>query len=161
PQPLFKLVNDISRTVNQISVSLRPAILDDLGIAAALEWQVCTFEELTGLACLLTVTPTDMDPDQETAIVIYRILQESLTNIMRHAQATKVDIAVSETGGLITIVIKDDGQGIAHHKNNGGDSFGLIGMRERVNYLGGRFEISGSPGKGTTVTAVIPNSRER
>lgn len=157
---VIELVNNISGTVDKISTSLRPAILDDLGLNAALEWQVGVFKELSGLSCTLDMPSGDLEPAQGAAIVIFRVLQESLTNIMRHARASQVAIMLTEANDWITLSIRDDGIGITNRQRTGSDSFGLVGMHERIQALGGRFEITGSPGVGTKVTAVIPKSNE-
>lgn len=151
-----ELVDTAIQTVKRISAELRPGVLDDLGIAAALEWQVAEFEKLTGIRCEFSSNPKDiiLDPDHSTAI--FRIFQETLTNVVRHANATKVKASLKKEAGRIVLRIRDNGTGIEKKQISDPGAFGLIGMRERARFWGGELRISGTPGKGTTVAVSIP-----
>jgi PAS domain S-box-containing protein len=142
-------------SVRRISSELRPLVLDDLGFAAAAHWYVDQFAKRTGLPVELHLP--DRDPEQGGAIAtaLFRILQESLTNVARHARATKVDVAVSHQNGEWRMNICDDGQGFTQQtgKRLG---IGLVGMRERVQILGGRFFVTTTPGSGSSIALVIP-----
>ena len=151
-----ELVDTAIQTVKRISVELRPGVLDDLGITAALEWQAAEFEELTGIRCEFSSNHKDivLDPDRST--VIFRIFQETLTNVVRHANATKLKANLKKEAGRIVLRVRDNGIGIEKKQISDPGAFGLIGMRERAHFLGGEVRISGTPGKGTTVAVSIP-----
>lgn len=153
---MYELVDTAIQTVKRISVELRPGVLDDLGIAAALEWQAAEFEKLTGIRCEFSSNRKDiiLDPDRSTAI--FRIFQETLTNVVRHANATKLKASLKKEAGRIVLRIRDNGIGIEKKQISDPGAFGLIGMRERAHFLGGEVRISGTPGKGTTVAVSIP-----
>ena len=146
------------QTVKRISTELRPGLLDDLGIAAALEWQAEEFKERTGIQCEITVKPEDISLDRNRSTTIFRIFQETMTNVVRHANATKVKIDLKQNGGELTLRVKDDGKGITDKQIASPNSIGLIGMKERVTFLGGRLKIAGGKHKGTTVTVSLPLS---
>jgi len=157
---MSKLVDTTIQTVKRIAAELRPGVLDDLGIAAAIEWQAGEFEKLAEIKCEFSSNPRDIILDQERSIVIFRIFQEILTNIILHAKATRVRISLKEEGGSIVLKVRDNGRGISNKQISDPKAFGLIGMRERVRPWGGEIKISGSPGKGTTVMATIPRVSE-
>ncbi len=147
------------RSVQRISAELRPGVLDDLGLAAALEWQSQEFQERTDIACRLAVGLDDeaalgLDPDLTTAL--FRIVQESLTNIARHAQATAVQISLARRDNQLRLVIRDNGKGITPAQVSDPKSLGLIGMRERLHPWQGELIIEGYPGAGTTLTVTVP-----
>jgi signal transduction histidine kinase len=157
---MSKLVDTTIQTVKRIATELRPGVLDDLGIAAAIEWQAGEFEKLAEIKCEFSSNPRDIILDQERSIVIFRIFQEILTNIILHAKATKVKISLKEEGSSIVLKVRDNGKGISSKQISDSKAFGLIGMRERVHPWGGEIKISGAPGKGTTVVASIPRVSE-
>ncbi len=146
--------------VQRIATELRPAVLDSLGLCAAIEWQAKEFESRTGIDCATTLPEVDpgLDPDRSTAL--FRILQESLTNVARHADATKVEIALARQDAQITLSVQDNGRAIPAAKLEDPHSAGLLGMRERASLLGGECHISGSPGRGTRVEARLPRAPE-
>jgi len=150
---------ELVKTVRRISTDLRPGILDDLGLIAAIEWQTEDFEARTGIQCSFEskVGPEDLEPGH--AIVIFRILQEALTNVARHAGARRVGIELKKDAGGIHLRIEDDGVGITPEKILDPRSLGLAGLRERARLLGGEVEIRGGPGKGTTVELRIPEKK--
>ncbi len=143
------------KSVRQIINDLRPNVLD-LGLSAAVEWQVREFRRRTDIECELTETPQDMQVGDSTATALFRILQESLTNVVRHAHASRVRIELRADGDWITMVVADNGVGIQHSGRNKAGSFGLVGVEERVKMLGGMFYVSGTPGVGTLVRVSIP-----
>jgi PAS domain S-box-containing protein len=150
------LIDETVHSVRRISAELRPSILDDLGLSAALEWQLEEFRARTGIDCVLTsrLGPKTLDPDRATAL--FRIFQEALTNVARHASASRVTVTIEETEDSLTLAIQDNGRGIRAEELGQPQSFGLLGMRERVHLLEGDIEIRGVPGEGTYVVVRIP-----
>jgi len=157
---MSKLVDTTIQTVKRIAAELRPGVLDDLGIAAAIEWQAGEFEKLAEIKYEFSSNPRDIILDQERSIVIFRIFQEILTNIILHAKATRVRIIIKKESDSIMLKVKDNGKGINNKQISDPKAFGLIGMRERVRPWEGEIKISGAPGKGTTVAVIIPLSSE-
>jgi len=152
-------VSKIIQTVKRISTELRPGVLDDLGLTAAVEWQVQQFQERTRIKCELTAGE-DINLDRDLTTGIFRILQEALTNVARHANATKVKVNLKERDGLLVLQVSDNGKGITKKQIAHPKSFGLIGMRERAHSWSGNVKIDGTSGKGTTVTVSIPLNRK-
>jgi PAS domain S-box-containing protein len=152
---MSKLIDLNIQTVKRISAELRPGLLDDLGVTAALEWQAEEFEERTGIKCELSVQPDDIALDRDLSTAIFRIFQETLTNVLRHARAKKVRVSLKKKGKELFFQVRDDGKGISEKQISSPKSIGLIGMRERVHFHGGRMDITGSKDKGTTVTVYI------
>jgi len=148
-------------SVRRISMDLRPALLDQLGLVAAIEWQTQDFERRTGISCSLEIEPGMSIRNKDLSTTIFRVFQETLTNITRHAKATKVDVHMRTTNGSISLAVMDNGIGIPSDEVINPRSFGLIGMRERVSDWGGYVQISGSMGKGTTVKLNIPMKGRR
>lgn len=143
------------QAVQRISSQLRPGVLDNLGLAAAVEWQVQEFRERSGLECAAAINE-DVSLGQNRSIAVYRILQEALTNIMRYAEATRVTIDLKRNGEMLVLEVRDNGKGITEEQLGDPKSFGIIGMRERAHSLGGNVDFRGRPGRGTTVTLTIP-----
>lgn len=158
-QSMSELVDMTIGTVKRIITDLRPGLLDDLGLEAAIEWQVEEFEKRTGIKCeaRLDIEERILDPERSTAI--FRILQGTLTNVLRHSKATEVKISLTERDGQVVLVTSDDGKGITKKQISNPRSFGLMGIRERAHVFGGDMEIVGARGKGTTVTVSIPIER--
>ncbi|HYD97010.1 MAG TPA: CHASE domain-containing protein [Noviherbaspirillum sp.] len=156
---LLDQVDGVMRSVRAIINHLRPSVLD-LGLHAAIEWQVNQFRQRCAVACSLEIEGTDIDEvlEEEVATSVFRILQEALTNIARHARATQVDIRLRLLDAALEATISDNGIGALPHMLNKPASFGLMGMRERVFALGGEFSIEGAPGKGTTLRISIPTA---
>ncbi|HSV84957.1 MAG TPA: GAF domain-containing protein [Levilinea sp.] len=144
------------KTVRRISTELRPGMLDDLGLAASIEWQARDFEKRTGIVCEVSVPAEDLLLGRAQSIALFRIFQESLTNIVRHASAQHIEVALTRTPEGLTLQVHDDGRGIQKQEIAGLHSLGLLGMRERAKRLGGTFDIQGVPGDGTIVTVSIP-----
>jgi PAS domain S-box-containing protein len=149
-------VDIIIGTVRKIATELRPPVLDDLGLEAAVEWQVREFEKRTGIKCRFTgsLKHVDLGPDRATAV--FRIFQETLTNIVRHAGATQVNIQLREEGDKLVLEVQDNGRGMSGRELSGTRSLGLLGMRERATMLDGEVNIIGRQGRGTTVGVRIP-----
>jgi len=153
---MVKQVESILETVKKISRDLRPGILDDLGLPTAIEWQAKQFHERTGIPCRVALFPRDMEIDPERSTAIFRIFQEALTNVVRHARATDVKAALENRDGLLTLEVRDNGRGITQVQVSGSKSLGLIGIRERVRQLNGDVLIEGSPSAGTVIRVAIP-----
>lgn len=159
---MLNLINMTIQSVRRISSELRPGLLDDFGLSAAIEWQLEEFGKRTDLDCHMVSEPEDIVPDQDCSIALYRIFQETLTNIARHAHATRVEVSLKERQEKVELRVYDNGKGIPENQLSTGKSLGLIGMRERVLSLNGDLAINSAPNEGTTVTASIPirNSRK-
>ena len=155
---MSKLIDMNIQTVQKISSELRPGLLDVLGLAAALEWQIKEFHERTGIKCTLKVKPPDISADKEITTTIFRIFQETLTNVARHAHAGSVTVKLEDKADRIVLLVKDNGRGITDRQISSFSSIGLMGMRERVSFLGGEINIKGAKDKGTTVSVVLPIS---
>ena len=147
-------------TVQRIATELRPVILDSLGLPAAVEWQTEDFARRTGIVCRARAAAGDTRLARDRATAIFRILQESLTNIARHAHASEVEVEFTEAGGVATLTVRDNGAGIGRAQTDDPHSIGLLGMRERALAFGGAVEISGAPGAGTTVIVRLPIESE-
>jgi signal transduction histidine kinase len=145
------------QTVRRIAEELRPSVLDHLGLAAALEWQGHDFQHRTGIKCDVQTNLADRMLDQALSTALFRIFQETLTNIIRHAGATQVMVQLKETDSRVSLQVRDNGQGITRMEISNAKSLGLLGMRERAALLGGTFKIGRIPrGQGTQVTVVMP-----
>ena len=153
---ITKQIDVMIKTVRRIATELRPGMLDDLGLAASIEWQVRDFEKRTGIKCDVSVPEKDFPLTRAQSVALFRILQESLTNVSRHANAQHIDIKLDATHELVTLEVHDNGRGIRAHEIVGLHSLGLLGMRERAQHLGGIFDIHALPGDGTLVTVSFP-----
>jgi PAS domain S-box-containing protein len=158
---IVKLADETIRAVRRISTELRPGILDDLGVVAAVDWAAEEFEDRTGTKCQLDLPQDDIVIDRERATALFRILQETLTNIARHASATQVNVRLAEEDGGLILEVHDNGKGIREEELSAGRSLGILGMRERAVLLGGELAISGAPGNGTTIRVRIPGTYHR
>lgn len=143
-------------SVRRISSELRPPVLDRLGLAAALDWLARDCEAKGGPAILLDVTGLEEPLEALVSTTVFRVVQEALTNVVRHADATQVTVHLAQSGGTLALTIHDDGKGIDPAAAEGPRSLGILGMRERVRLLGGTFGVEGAPGEGTTVKVVVP-----
>jgi PAS domain S-box-containing protein len=154
-----ELIDETISRARRICSELRPGVLDDLGLEAAVEWQGQEFERRTGVRCEVVSTlqpPPPLDRDLSTAL--FRILQESLTNVARHAEATRVRVALRQEGGRIVLEVSDDGRGTGAPPA-GRRPLGVLGMRERARRLGGTLNITSADGRGTVVQVSIPLAR--
>ncbi len=153
---MLKLVGSIIQSVRRISTELRPGMLDDLGLVAAIEWQTQEFQARTGISCQFTSNLGDRKLDRELATAVFRIFQETLTNVARHAKATRVNIILRPKAHSLILTVRDNGKGITEREIADRKSLGILGMGERALLLGGEVAIMGLPGKGTTVTVEVP-----
>lgn len=149
------------QTVRKISTDLRPSILDNAGLWAALEWQAQVFREMVGIPCELDMRVDDVALDRDQASAIFRIFQEALTNAARHAEATRVRVKVRADDKEVVIEISDNGKGITPPDMLKEKSWGVMGMRERARSYGGELAIGSAPGQGTTITLYMPLRRAK
>lgn len=156
--PMMELIESTINTVRRISSDLRPRFLDDLGLIAAVEWQLQQFQSRTGIDCNCetALDKWDLDPDRATAV--FRIFQEILTNVLRHAQATRVHVEILKDSDAVVLEVRDNGRGITESEKTNRRSLGLLGMRERALLFGGEIVITGAPGKGTRVSVKVPTN---
>jgi len=153
--------DELIAATRRISADLRPGVLDAFGLVAAFEWQVQDFSERTGTRCDFTSNIGLAKLDRDTSTALFRVLQEGLTNVARHANATHVDVKLElytrdDGGDELRLEVRDDGRGVTPEHANGAHSLGLLGVRERARRLGGFAVITGEPGKGTLLRVSIP-----
>ena len=142
--------------VRRIASELRPSVLDDLGLAVAIRWHARQFQDRTGIVVNCDCPLDDDNLNQEQLTAVFRIFQEALTNILRHAQATRVDVTIVARAGAFILAIRDNGRGITEDEKSGPQAIGLLGMRERAHLIGAEIEITGVKGEGTVVTVRLP-----
>jgi|CXWL01.1.fsa_nt_gi signal transduction histidine kinase len=150
-----ELVDAAAQSARRIALALRPPVLDS-GIVETARWQAREFERHTGIHCKVSSNVAECDPGRAQTTALFRILQEALTNIAKHAGATEVDIQLFADGAEVTLEIRDNGKGLPETQTARPDAFGLRGMTERARVHGGWVEFSSQPGKGTTVMAAVP-----
>ena len=153
------MVDKAMTAARNLAHSLRPGYLDSFGIVAAIEMEAGEFEQRTGIKCLLSHNDEEVEIDlhPDASIALFRIFQESLTNIMKHAQATEVRILIQNSPQCIELTISDNGRGFSHEARLKPRSFGLRGIQERVAHFGGQVTFSSAPGQGTTVSVIVPH----
>jgi PAS domain S-box-containing protein len=151
-----RTANRIIRTVRRIATELRPGILDELGVGPAIEWMAKDFRDRTGIPCKVSLQRVDNIANTVRDTAIFRIVQEALTNIMRHAAASLVGVTLKRKADTVILEVRDNGVGILEGQSLGTMSLGLIGIRERVRLLEGEVAISGKPGRGTLVRVIFP-----
>jgi len=151
------MVKETILSVQRLTSQLRPQIIDDLGLEAAIDWYTNDFTRRNSVKIFRDIDP-DLSISSEASLTVFRIMQESLTNISRHSKADRVDIGLLKTGDNIYFTISDNGIGINEQKINSKNSFGIIGMRERVASFGGTFEIKRGIEKGTTIKIIFPST---
>lgn len=162
PDPLLTdavtLADTGFQAVRRVISDLRPSVLDQLGVWAALEWYSGQIEKRSKLQCLCTIdeTAAAIEPGPQSAIMLFRIVQEALTNAVRHARASKVSVRVGTRNESLIVTVQDDGSGIDPDRQANRESWGITGMGERARYFGGEVTISGEAGKGTCVTLLMP-----
>jgi signal transduction histidine kinase len=155
-ESMLALVDMTMQTLKRIYMDLRPGMLDHLGLTVAIGWQAEDFQKRTGIPCKVTLDPEDIALDPDLSTTVFRIFQEALTNILRHAEATRISVRLKATGEQLELVVKDNGKGITEEQLTKPDSFGILGIKERVYHWGGDVKIAGKKGKGTTVTVHLP-----
>jgi PAS domain S-box-containing protein len=158
---IARLAHAAIQSVRRIASELRPSVLDDLGLMEAIEWQARQFQVRSGIDCTFDNHAAGVNFTQEQSTALFRILQESLTNILRHAEATRVLIATGTEEGGFVLKIQDNGRGISEEQSSSAGSLGLLGMRERAEEIGGTIEIAPAGGGGTTVIVRLINRRTR
>ncbi len=151
-----KAINSSINTVRKISSDLRPKLLDDLGLQAAIKWHARKLKDHGGIECNTSLDFSENHINKTHAITVFRIVQEAITNVVRHANATRVDVTLKEYSDNLLINVNDNGTGITKEQISSPGSLGLIGLRERVRLCKGKIKISGAPDQGTTVSVSIP-----
>jgi signal transduction histidine kinase len=155
-EAMMATIDETVVTVRRIATELRPGVLDDLGLVAAMEWQTADFERRSGIRCTIRAPIDDQLIEPSVSTTMFRILQESLTNVARHSGASSVTVTLEHADESLVLEIRDNGVGIRTPETVNVRSIGLVGMRERAQLVGGEFRISGSSGSGTTVRVQIP-----
>jgi signal transduction histidine kinase len=160
-QAMSDFIDEVIQSLRPLILELRPGLLDDLGLVAAIEWQLGEFKLRTGIDhTFIPKLEDESELDIERKTALFRIFQETLTNVARHAQATTVIVTLekSEAAGEAgwVLQVQDDGRGLSPEAMAKSNSFGLLGIRERVNLLGGELSLEGAPGQGTTLRVRIP-----
>jgi signal transduction histidine kinase len=158
-ESMSRLIDSTIQTVRKIATGLRPEMLDDMGLIAAVGWQAKDFQKRTGIRCRTKLPPEGTKLDLDVSTTAFRIFQEILTNVARHSRATRVDIDLAVTEELLRLEVADNGVGIPSSELNGRKSLGLLGMQERALLFGGEVRIAGTPGHGTSVSVQIPIRR--
>jgi len=153
---MCKLIDSSVQTVRKIATGLRPEMLDDMGLVAAVGWQAKEFQKRTGIRARVKLPPESSKPDIDVATTMFRIFQEILTNVARHSRATRIDVELAIAEDKVTLEVVDNGVGIADADLNGRKSLGLLGMHERALLFGGEVKITGAGGEGTRVLVSIP-----
>lgn len=153
---MSRLLDDTMDVVHRIATELRPGVLDELGLEEAVEWQLEEFRKRTGIACRFETGLAGRSIDRSRSTAVFRVLQELLTNVARHAYARAVEVRLSFGDSGLILEVRDDGRGISSRDVYSPQSFGLLGVRERVAQVDGRVTIRGEPGLGTVVTVSIP-----
>ncbi len=155
-----QVIDSALETMHAVTAELRPVILDDFGLSAALEWQTEEFKNRTGIDCRIETDPDLPEVPHNLATAVFRIFQETLTNIMRHAEAGRVDVRLKKDGAALVLEVEDDGRGITEEQIKDPRSFGIIGIRERLHPFGGQLRFEDGHGGGTRVTVAIPIEEE-
>jgi len=159
---MSQAIDGLIQSVRATAAALRPGVLDDLGLVAALEWLATSFHERTSLPCNLTIDPSirDTPVDVALATTVFRGAQELLTNVMRHAHASKAEMRLTVHDGQLVLTVRDDGRGLRPEQWKEGRSLGLRGLHERVKLVGGGVKIESNPNNGTEVTLSLPMKQE-
>lgn len=154
-------VDGLVQLVRDISTALRPGVLDQLGLQAALEWQAAEFERQSGIHCTLDIGGALASVAPEVSTAVFRVFQEALTNVARHSGAREVRVSLEGTETALTLEVVDDGAGLPDGAATSPTSLGLLGMRERVRLINGTLILGGAPGRGTSVKVVVPIGADR
>jgi PAS domain S-box-containing protein len=155
-ESMSKLIDLTVQRIKRICIELRPKLLDDIGLAGTIEWLLNEFQQATGIKCIFNSRLKANQLDNEQTTTLFRIFQEALTNVYRHANANKVNVTLGQAGNVLALKIEDNGKGITEEQIRSSKSLGLMGMRERTLFWGGSIDISGDPGKGTNLLIRIP-----
>jgi signal transduction histidine kinase len=160
-QSIEKQIGVTMQSVREICRQLRPPVFDDFGLNAAIRWYLRDFQERSGIDCAVKIDDEMPEHDKELDLVILRIFQEAMTNVLRHAEATQVQVSLMRHSKHLVLRIKDNGKGITSEQAADPMSLGIIGIRERVRFWGGKSLFIGSPDRGTTVTVSMPITRKK
>ena len=155
-QAMMSLIDSTINAVRRISSELRPSVLYDIGLAEAIDWQAQQFQARTGIICHCDCSLENAGPNREQSTAVFRIFQEALTNVLRHAQATKIDIRIKQEDGQFVLTVSDNGRGITEAEKSDALSLGLLGMKERARLVGGEIDIARSEEGGTVITVQLP-----
>jgi PAS domain S-box-containing protein len=156
-----EIIDRTIKTIRRIATDLRPVLLESLGLIAAIEWLTDDFSSRTGIPCELISASDDLPLDHDRAIAVFRICQEALTNVVRHANASRVSVTLDVRDEVLVLTVSDNGKGIDDTRPRGANSFGLVGMRERARLVGGTLSVTRRPEGGTLVSVSIPLSGDR
>jgi signal transduction histidine kinase len=159
-ESMGQLIDQTVQTVRKISTGLRPEVLDEMGLVAAIGWQAKEFQKRTGIRCRLSLPPEIGALERELSTTMFRVFQEILTNVARHSRATRVDVDLKNQQKSLVLEVADNGVGISNGETNGRRSLGLLGMQERALRVGGEVNIGSVPGHGTRVVVTIPAVRQ-
>ena len=160
-EEMIREINGSIEGIKELSSFLRPTMLYDLGLVPAIISQLKKFEKQSGIKCYFYFDSEELNADKNISLIFYRIIQESLTNIVRHSGASAIDLSLKKLKNAIEMVIKDNGTGIDNEKVNSLTSMGLEGIRERVKSAHGEVSIKGEKGSGTTIIVTIPIKKRR
>jgi signal transduction histidine kinase len=153
---MIRHVDDTLETVRRIASELRPSVLDNLGLIPAIEWQVSEFRKRTQIRTELLSNANSLDISMEGSVAVFRAVQEALTNIMRHAKASRVQVRLDLSDYALRISISDNGIGMSQTEQGEFNSLGIVGMKERISRIGGDFRLLSEPGKGTRLEIIVP-----
>jgi two-component system sensor histidine kinase UhpB len=153
---VLALLDRTVKSVRRIAYELRPPVLDELGLPSAIESEASAFQDRTGIECEISIGSPEIELDSERSTAIFRIVQEALTNVARHAHATRVEIRLRQSPSEVLLDVRDNGRGITPEQLEDSRTLGLLGMRERVHQFGGTIGIEGLSGRGTILTVRIP-----
>jgi signal transduction histidine kinase len=153
------ITNEVTERVRHLSKSLHPPVLEHEGLAATIQWQAAEFERRAGIPCRVTIKPPDLGVAERLAVTVFRIVQEALTNVARHAHATRCEVSLVLHRGMLEVVVSDNGVGAAPARLAGSDSLGMTAMRERAAAAGGTVHVESRPGSGVRVTARWPSRK--
>jgi PAS domain S-box-containing protein len=153
---MYSIIDSVIEWVRKFSQELRPNVLDNVGIGAAVEWLADEFKKQSEISCQVNVFPPKLVMENKISTAVFRIIQEALTNVRRHSGATKVELFMEKKEEFLNIRVKDNGVGILEDQIHNSKSLGLMGIKERVRLLKGQFNVQGIPGAGTTVFIRIP-----
>ena len=159
-EAMIELMDATINITRRISSELRPSALDKLGLVAAIEWQAEQFQGRTGIVCRIESSSASDGLNQEQSTAVFRIFQEALTNVLRHARATHVDIRIRQEDSQLVLTVSDNGRGIAEIEKSDPSSLGLLGMKERAYLVGGTLDIARSEEGGTVITVTLPTARD-
>lgn len=157
---MARLLDTAGKSANNLVHSLRPGFLDCFGIVAAIEIEAKEFTKRTGIPCKINKSHDNLDVTNEQSITLFRVFQETLNNIMKHAVARRVEVQILESINGIELIVSDDGKGFDAKARNKPRSFGLRGIQERIGHLGGKATIASQPGVGTKISVFLPPAEQ-